>query len=123
MADKNVQDIARRAQACRPLLEDKKGLDCQLINLEGRSSLADYFVLASGSSVPHVRALADYVEEYLEKEEALCPLRQEGRDTGRWILLDYGDFVVHVFHEEERAFYSLDRLWEKTEGGLKLRHD
>lgn len=81
-----------------------------MIKIEDISSIADYFVIATGTSSTHVRSLADEVEEKLKAEEALQP-RVEGYRSNSWILLDYGNVVVHVFTQEARDFYDLDRLW------------
>ena len=73
--------------------------------------VCSYFVIASGKSTTQVRALGDWVEEALAKEE-IHPVRTEGFREGRWGVLDYGDVVVHVFNEESRLFYFLERLWD-----------
>jgi ribosome-associated protein len=72
--------------------------------------VADYFVLMTGTSVVHVNTLADQIEERLAREGVL-PLHREGRHHAHWVLLDYGDVVVHIFTAEERQYYNLERLW------------
>ena len=72
--------------------------------------MTDSFVIASGTSVPHIKALSDYVEEGMS-EKGIDPLRVEGYNSAKWILLDYGDVIVHIFSEEARQFYSLEWLW------------
>lgn len=102
------------------ILEEKKGMDIQVLPVEDRTTLADYFVVVSGSSTPHVKSLAEEVEFVLKTQHQLLPRHLEGQDSARWILLDYGDVVLHVFHKEERAFYRLEDLWReapKTEMG------
>lgn len=94
----------------KSILEDKKGIDVEVLNLSGISSVTDAFVIASGSSTPHIKALSDYVEEGLS-EKGFDPLRIEGYNSAKWILLDYGDVLVHIFSEEARKFYSLEWLW------------
>ena len=94
----------------KSILEDKKGIDVEVLNLSGISSVTDAFVIASGSSTPHIKALSDYVEEGLS-EKGFDPLRIEGYYSAKWILLDYGDVLVHIFSEEARKFYSLEWLW------------
>lgn len=94
----------------KSILEDKKGIDVEVLNLSGISSVTDAFVIASGSSTPHIKALSDYVEEGLS-EKGFDPLRIEGYNSAKWILLDYGDVLVHIFSEEARQFYSLEWLW------------
>jgi ribosome-associated protein len=73
--------------------------------------LSDIFVIATGSSRTNVQSLADHVEEQLKSTHELKPLRVEGRGQGEWVLVDFGDIIVHVFQAEQREFYSLERLW------------
>ncbi len=73
--------------------------------------MTDVFVIASGTSNRHVRTLCDEVEEKLKNETGRQPLRREGREYSRWVLLDYGDLVIHVFDQETRDYYQLERLW------------
>ena len=92
-------------------LSDKKGEDIKIIDITGVSVLADYFIIANGSSDSQVSALVDNVEEELHK--AGYPLKQrEGRSGSSWILLDFGDIIVHVFDKENRLFYDLERIWK-----------
>ena len=91
-------------------LDDKKGNDIQVIKIEELTIVADYFVIATANSNTHVRALADEVEYQLE-EAGITPDHIEGRSTG-WVLLEYAGVVVHVFLEESRNYYNLERLWE-----------
>jgi len=92
------------------ILEGKKAKDVSAIDIKGVSILADYFVICSGTSKTHIKTLADEVE--MKMNEAGCKLlHREGYNSARWILLDYGDVVVHIFHEEDRQFYNLERLW------------
>ena len=91
-------------------IEDKKGMDIRVIDIQGVSPIADYFVIASGSNNNQVKAMADNVEEMLGR--AGCEMRQkEGYDTASWILMDYNDIIVHIFSEEDRLFYDLDKIW------------
>lgn len=92
-------------------LNDKKGEDIKIIDITGVSVLADYFIIATGNSDSQVNALVDNVEEELHK--AGFPLKQrEGRASGSWVLLDFGDIIVHVFDRENRLFYDLERIWK-----------
>lgn len=91
-------------------LDDKKAKDIEAMNIGGLTVLADYFVVCSGTSTTHIKAMADEVVEKL-KEEGVEHPHQEGYDTARWILLDFGDIIVHIFHDEDRKFYNLERLW------------
>lgn len=91
-------------------LEEKKAEDIKIINIEEVSVLADYFIIASGTNRNQVQAMADNVEETLGKE-GVNPKQIEGYQTANWVLLDYGDVIVHVFDEENRLFYDLERIW------------
>lgn len=92
-------------------LNDKKGEDIKIIDITGISVLADYFIIANGTNDSQVNALVDNVEEELHK--AGYPLKQrEGRASGSWVLLDFGDIIVHVFDKENRLFYDLERIWK-----------
>lgn len=91
-------------------MDSKKGKDIRVLETDGVTTLADYFVLCSGSSAPQLKALADAGEKAM-KDHGILPPHVEGHRGGTWILQDYGDVVVHVFDKEARAFYDLDRLW------------
>ena len=91
-------------------IDDKKGYDTDIIDVRELTSLADVFIITSSSSDRNVQAIADYIEEKA-KDEGYTLLHKEGRQSGRWILLDYNNIIVHVFHHEERQFYNLERLW------------
>lgn len=91
-------------------LEDKKGEDVKIIDIQGVSVLADYFIIAGGSNVSQVQAMADNVEEELSKA-GFEPRQIEGYNTANWILMDYGDIIVHIFSREDRLFYDLERIW------------
>ncbi len=91
-------------------LDEHKATDITVLEVGNITSIADYFVIASGGSANQVRSLADYVEEALHKED-IHPLRNEGYASGEWIMLDYGDVLIHVFRRETRDFYDLERLW------------
>jgi ribosome-associated protein len=90
---------------------NKIATDIVLIDVSDRLAITDVFVIATGSNERQVEAIVDEVEEQLRRVSAK-PLRREGRRDGRWVLLDYGDIVVHVQHAEERVYYALERLWK-----------
>lgn len=92
-------------------LEEKKGYDIVKINVSDKTILADYFIIASGRSTTQVKALAEFVEEKTDKEDVSVK-RREGVADGRWAVLDYGDVIVHIFNDEMRLFYHLERLWQ-----------
>lgn len=90
---------------------DKNGADIVLLDVEETFFLSDVFVIATGSSRVNVQALADHVEERLTQVYDVKPLRVEGRTEGEWVLIDYGDIIVHLFQAAPREYYSLERLW------------
>jgi ribosome-associated protein len=100
------------------VLKDKKALDISVIEIAKVSLLADYFIICSGTSTTHIKALSIEVEKIL-KEEDIMDRRTEGYANARWILIDIGEIVVHIFHKEEREFYDLERMW--SEGKLTNR--
>ena len=91
-------------------LEDKKAGDIKVIDISGVSVLADYFIIADGSNVNQVQAMVDNVDEVLGRAGNECK-QMEGYGTGGWILMDYGDIIVHAFCKEDRLFYDLERIW------------
>lgn len=92
-------------------LEEKSGGDIQAIHIGKKSSIADYFIIATGKNLPHVRSLADSVETILE-ERGVFVSRKEGYSDGRWVVLDYNEIIVHIFNAETREFYCLEKLWK-----------
>lgn len=96
-------------------LSSKKAKGIVYIAVEHKTSLCDYFVVAGGSSKTQVKALGENLEEFLDKQHSLKPRRSEGVREGRWAVLDYADVIVHIFGDEERDFYNLERLWEDGE--------
>jgi ribosome-associated protein len=100
--------LVQRAAA---ILVERKANDVVLLSLKGVSDMTDYFLIASGTSDTHVRSLGNSVLEDLKKETGQMANHTEGLQQGRWVLLDYVDFVVHVFHPTLRNFYQIERLW------------
>lgn len=90
--------------------EDKKGIDIKALNISKLTPIADYFVIVSGNSSTQVMAIADEIEDKM-LEAGAEEVIKEGYQSGRWILLDFNDIIVHVFHKEDREFYNLERLW------------
>ena len=99
-----------KALLARSALIDARALDPVLLDMRPLTLITDYFLICHGTSNVHIRGLADAVLEALKKE-SISPYGVEGQDDARWILIDYGDLIVHIFAEEEREFYSLERLW------------
>ena len=95
-------------------MDSKKGKDIRVLETDGVTTLADYFVLCSGSSAPQLKALADAGEKAM-KDHGILPHHVEGHRGGTWILLDFSSVVVHIFNEEAREFYDLERLWKDAE--------
>ena len=105
-----MEQAKEMAQLAYRALDDKKGEDIKIIDISDVSVIADYFLIATGNSDSHVQALVDNVEEMLH--EAGYPVRQrEGHQSGSWVLLDFGDIIVHIFDKENRLFYDLERIW------------
>ncbi len=92
-------------------LSDKKAKNVQALEIADLTTLADYFVIATGSSNTQINALVDNVERVFSQEAGETPLHREGYRGGTWVLLDYGCIAIHVFSEEAREFYDLERLW------------
>lgn len=105
-----TDDALALAQTAAQAAADKLASDIVLIDVSERLAITDVFVVATGSNERQVEAIVDSVEERL-LQRGSKPIRREGQRDGRWVLLDYGDIVVHVQHAEERAFYALERLW------------
>jgi ribosome-associated protein len=90
--------------------DDRKAVDLKVLQLEKVTDFTDYFLICSGTSERQVQAIADAVQERL-REHRVRPLHVEGYNRAQWVLIDYGDLVVHVFQEEQRRYYALERLW------------
>ncbi len=101
------KELAQRAYRA---LDDKKGMDIRLLKVADITTLADYFLICTGTSNTHVNTLCDEVEKRME-EAGETLLHREGHRSGTWVLLDYGCLVIHVFTEDTRKFYDLERLW------------
>ena len=113
--DLNSEALARlAAEAC----DDRKAVDIRLIRVDEVSSLADWFVICSGLSDVQVRAIARSVEDQIEETTGRLPLRREGQKEGRWMLLDYGEVIVHVLTPSERSYYDLEAFWGHGEQHL-----
>ena len=108
-------------EVCKALA-DKLGKDIVAMYVREKTDLCDYFVIASGSNAPQIRAMGERVEELVEKNLGLVPTRTEGVRDGRWAVIDYGDVIVHIFNDETRLFYHLERLWQ-GDGNLEKFDD
>jgi len=104
-------DSHEKSICCARLAGDKKANNIVILELRGVSSLADFFIICSGTSDRHVQAIANHIETTMKKEMESIALGVEGLREGRWVLLDYDDVIIHVFQEKERALYDLESLW------------
>jgi len=102
--------VAAHARRAASLCVDNKARDVVLLDLHGVTDMTDYFIVATGSSDTHVRSVAQHVVEGMEKA-GLKAHHVEGAEGGRWVLVDFFDFVVHVFHPSQREYYQIERLW------------
>jgi ribosome-associated protein len=121
-----AEDLDERIRAAVHAASERKALDTVVLDLREVASFTDFFVITSGTNVRQVQAIADAVQEHLRKDLGVKPARVEGYNSAEWVLLDYGDFIFHVFEEKSRRFYDLERLWRdaarvelprETEGG------
>ena len=110
MREDTVVDSQKKSLLCVRAAVEKKAFDLVLLEMKKAAAFTDYFLLCSGKSDRQVQAIAQAIEEELEKE-GIRPIGEEGRTEGRWILMDYADVVVHIFLEPIRAFYDLEGLW------------
>ena len=108
--EKQMSKSLEMVTLAKTALEDKKAGDIKVIDISGVSVLADYFIIADGSNVNQVQAMVDNVDEVLGRAGYECK-QMEGYGTGGWILMDYGDIIVHAFCREDRLFYDLERIW------------
>ena len=92
-------------------IDDKKGGNTRILDISAITTISDYFIVTSGNNYNQVRAIAGNVEEELLKKHGMRPERVEGYNNGEWILLDYIDYVIHVFDREQRLFYDIERIW------------
>lgn len=103
-------DPEQLAKVLAKAIDMRKGVDTRILNIKNLSLIADYFVITSGTSKPHVDALTETVIDYLNNH-GQSMRRVEGKASGRWVLIDIGDVVVHIFHKDERSYYQLERIW------------
>ncbi len=104
-------DSKKLAQRCRELADDKKAENIVILDVRKLSSVTDYFVIATGSSEPHVRAIVEEITEKLADEFSLRPRATDGALTTNWVVLDYFDVIVHIMRAEAREHYGLESLW------------
>ncbi|MEF9989177.1 MAG: ribosome silencing factor [Christensenellaceae bacterium] len=111
-----MAEISSKAMQIANILDSKQAQDILILHVADQTIISDYFVVASAPNTSHVQTLCEEVE-FKMAEVGIKPNRIEGAREGRWVVLDYGDVLVHIFHNEERDFYQLERLW-KTDGNF-----
>jgi ribosome-associated protein len=104
-------DSKKLALLCRELADNKKAENLLILDVRKLSSVTDYFVIASGTSHPHLRAIVEEISGKLRDDHDLRPARKDGATSGNWVVLDYFDVIVHIMHAETRARYDLEGLW------------
>ncbi|NLL56726.1 MAG: ribosome silencing factor [Clostridiales bacterium] len=100
-------------------LQEKKAVDLTVINVTDQTTIADYFIIATGKSNAQVKALTEHLEEKMEEKEVFA-IRKEGVREARWVVLDYASVIVHIFNDEARDFYNLEKLWGNTSNITKI---
>ncbi len=113
-------DPEQLAKAAIDIASDKKASDVLLLDIQGLTTIADYFVICSGNNSRQIQAIADTLVEDLEKQGAKLFYREGVADTG-WVLLDFGDIIIHVFGPKEREYYRLERLWSDAKTVVYLQ--
>ena len=117
VADVLGNRFSEEALSFAKALTVKKAEDITLIDVSELTIIADYFIIASGRSTTQVKSICDEMIVEMEKLN-FKPIRKEGYNAGRWIVVDYGDFLIHIFHKEEREFYNIERLWVNNDNKL-----
>ena len=112
MTVSQAKETERNVERIVDLIMNKKGEDIIILDLRKISSISDFFIITTGGSTLHVKAIADEICEKLKKEDRINPWHIEGYEAQKWILLDYVDIVVHIFNAEIRSYYMLEKLWE-----------
>ncbi len=105
------EEIDEEVKLATHSTSEKKAVDTVVLDLRELTSFTEFFVITSGTNQRQVQAIADEVSDQLKKQMKYKPSRIEGYDSAEWVLLDYGDFIVHIFNEKSRQFYDLERLW------------
>jgi len=115
-------DVDPEVQLAIRSAAEKKATEIAVLDLRQIASFAEFFVIASGANQRQVQAIADEIAEQLKKQLSTRPVRIEGYNSAEWVLMDYGDFIVHIFNKEAREFYDLERLWRDA-GRVALPED
>ena len=112
MISNNSDDVEKNVERIINLIMEKKGEDIVILDLRKITSVADFFIITSGNSNIHVKAIAEEIREKMKKENKTIPWHVEGYEAQKWILIDYVDIVVHIFDYDSRLYYSIEKLWE-----------
>ncbi|SES66299.1 ribosome silencing factor [Anaerobranca gottschalkii] len=106
-------EILQLTQTIAKAIDDKKGEDIKILDLQGLTEIADFFVIASGNTQSHLKSICDFIDEKT-KEKGINPISTQGYDEAIWIVMDYGDIVVHLFNPESREYYQLEKFWRNA---------
>ena len=120
MVNKNISEYRDNALCVCDVMDEHKGENILLIDVAGISSVTDYFVLVTATSKPHAQALMEKIEEAMEKN-GLRIMRRDGVGDGRWIVVDFGSIVVHIFTQEVREFYNIEKLWVNGKNAMTMQ--
>lgn len=105
-----MTEVEKKLSIITDAIDDKKGIDIKVMDISTLTTISDYFVIVSGNSSTQAQSIADGIDEKMS-EAGYEKMASDGYQSGRWILLDYEDIIVHVFHKEDREYYKLERLW------------
>ncbi len=108
-----MSEVEKKLAIITDAIDDKKGIDIKVMDISQLTTIADYFVIVSGNSSTQAQAIADGIDGKMT-ENGYEKMARDGYQSGRWILLDYEDIIVHIFHKEERDYYKLERLWTEN---------
>ena len=111
MSSTSLLTSEQLATLCAKAALDKKADNLVILDLRGVSTFTDFFVICSGNSEPHLKAIAGGVQDQLHQDHQMHPLRVDGIPYSQWVIVDFGDVLVHIFHEEKRSLYALEDLW------------
>ena len=112
MSTNNNDNLEKNVESIIELIMEKKGENIVVLDLRSISSISDFFIITTGNSSVHVKAICDEIREKMKKNRKTVPWHIEGHEAQKWILIDYVDIVVHVFDKETRSYYSLEKLWK-----------